>query len=406
MPCRRRIFLRTISLVLMTILCIQLNLQDPRSALAGDALPLTVGSRGNYVTQVSKRLRELRYLKKSNRNYTEDTAEAVRYFQRLNGLPETGEVDEATEGKLFSDSAVAAPWPTLEPLATPAPVPEPDWPDRDEAGYLAGEGEYFYENEEEGHWIYLTRNLQIHIRKVRDPSVTLEWFETEIFTRNGETFHTVMTDPEHPSKKYRFPFDIATNERFVLGFSDDFYATRIDEKQTVGIIIREGRILYDKTNRKTGHHLPNLDMLAQYPDGRFEVYLCNEYTAQELLDRGAVNVFSFGPILIRDGEINELLYTYYRSTEPRQALGMIAPGHYFLLSVQGRMTSSKGTNLQRVAEMMKEKGVTQALNLDGGNTMALVFHGQMLNKKATFRKRTFVRTVTSLIGIGYTDKWE
>ena len=45
----------------------------------------------------------------------------------------------------------------------------------------------------------------------------------------------------------------------------------------------------------------------------------------------------------------------------------------------------------------------QALNLDGGNTMALIFRGRMLNKLATFKKRNFVRTVTSLIGIGYTE---
>ena len=175
------------------------------------------------------------------------------------------------------------------------------------------------------------------------------------------------------------------------------------DKETVGIIIREGRILSDKTNSRTGHHLPNLDMMAQYPDGRLEVFECTEYTAQELVEKGAVNVFSFGPILLRDGEINELLYTYYRSIEPRHALGMIEPNHYFLLSIQGRNKDSKGTMLQRAAEMMKERGVQQALNLDGGNTMALIFRGRMLNKLATFKKRNFVRTVTSLIGIGYTE---
>ena len=118
---------------------------------------------------------------------------------------------------------------------------------------------------------------------------------------------------------------------------------------------------------------------------------------------GAVNVFSFGPILLRDGEINDLVYQYYKSIEPRHALGMIEPGHYFLLSVQGRTKESKGTFLQRVAEMMRDRGVKQALNLDGGNTMALIFRGRMLNKLATFKKRNFVRTVTSLIGIGHTE---
>ena len=190
----------------------------------------------------------------------------------------------------------------------------------------------------------------------------------------------------------------------MLAFSDDFFADRYTAERTVGIIIRNGRILSDKTHRQRGHQLPNLDMMAQYPDGTLAVYDCNELTAEELLEKGAVNVFSFGPWLIRDGRINDLVYTYYKSAEPRQALGMIAPGHYLLVSVQGRRKDSEGTTLQQVAELMQQRGVTQALNLDGGNTMALVFRGRMLNKLAVYKNRAFIRSVTSLIGIGETEE--
>jgi exopolysaccharide biosynthesis protein len=245
--------------------------------------------------------------------------------------------------------------------------------------------------------------LQVVITRRVDSSIPLEWFETEIWARNGEAFRTVVTDPVHPGRKFQYPFVIAREAKAVLAFSDDFYANRIQAKETVGIIIREGQLISSKTNKKTGHHLPNLDMMAQYPDGTLQVYQCNEITAEELLARGARNVFSFGPILIRDGEINDLVYTYYKSIEPRHALGIIEPNHYFLLSAQGRNSDSKGTTLQRMAEIMKEHGVQQALNLDGGNTMALVFRGRMLNKLAVYKKREFVRTVTSLIGIGMTE---
>ena len=293
---------------------------------------------------------------------------------------------------------------TREPLVTQEPVPEPEMPERDRDGFLAAEGEFIHEDEENGLWIYLSQTLQVEIRRQQDTRIPLIWFETDIRTRGEERFRTVMTDPEHPGKKYRFPYDIARDEGFVLGFSDDFYAERMKKKETVGIIIREGEIVSDRTNKKRTSHLPNLDMMIQYPDGRLEVCECTEYTAEELLEKGALNVFSFGPILIRDGEIDGKMYgSYYRSIEPRHALGMIEPGHYLLLSVQGRRNDSKGTMLQRMAEMMKYKGVTQALNLDGGNTMALVFCGKMLNKEAVYQNRKFVRSVTSLIGIGKTN---
>ena len=400
---RSRNVLQLMTVAVMVLLCIF----SCFSAFCEDEV-IGIGSKGNRVLEIKERLQKLGYLEQGSltKKYNEKTAAAVREFQRLNGLNETGEVDPETEGILFSDDAKRKPKATLNPLPTPGPMDETDWPERDEEGYLIQDGEFFHEDDEAGQWVYLSKNLQIFIKRGEEPSIPLEWFETEILTRNGETFRTAITDPDHPGKKFRYPYDISRDEGFVLGFSDDFYATRMADKETVGIIIREGQILCDKTNSKTGHHLPNLDMMAQYPDGRLEVYECTEYTAQELLEKGAVNVFSFGPILLRDGEINPMLYTYYRSIEPRHALGMIEPNHYLILSVQGRNKDSKGTMLQRVAEMMKERGVTQALNLDGGNTMALIFHGRMLNKLATFKKKNFVRTVTSLIGIGHTENQE
>ena len=294
---------------------------------------------------------------------------------------------------------------TREPLVTREPAPLPEMPERDAEGFLPEEGEFIYENDEAGLWIYLSATLQVEIRRQQDDRIPLIWFETDIRTRGEERFRTVMTDPEHPGKKGRFPYDIAKDAGFVLGFTDDFYAERMTKKQTVGIIIREGEIISSKTASKRTSHLPNLDMMIQYPDGRLEVCECTEYTAEELIAKGAINVFSFGPILIRDGEIDEKMYgSYYRSLEPRHALGMIEPGHYLLISVQGRKEKdSRGTMLQRVAEMMKDRGVTQALNLDGGNTMALMFRGRMLNKEAVYQNRKFVRSVTSLIGIGNTE---
>ena len=94
---------------------------------------------------------------------------------------------------------------------------------------------------------------------------------------------------------------------------DDFFAARMEKRETVGIIIRNGQIISDRTNRASGHHLPNLDMMAFYPDGTMAVYECNEYTAEELREKGAADVFSFGPVLLQDGEISEKVYKYYRS---------------------------------------------------------------------------------------------
>ena len=391
----------------LAVLCLFPSLCPLEAAAeaAPGVLPLKQGDKGPEVRQVKEQLKALRYTRaqKLNALYNEDCEKLVRQFQELNGLPVTGEVDEATWNRLFAGDAVKYPYPTMPPLASPEPTPVPDWPERDEEGFLAGSGEYWYENDEGGLWIYLSPTLSVTVTRRRDRKIPLEWFETDIRTRGDEALRTVATNPKKPGTNFKFPYVIAREENFVLGFSDDFYGLRIHDGSTVGIILREGEIIREKTNKSRGFRLPNLDVMAQFPDGTLKVFECNEKTAQELKDMSAVNVFSFGPILIRNGQIDNLVYDHFKSLEPRQALGMIAPNHFFLLSVQGRNSDSRGCPLQRVAEIMQAHGVTEALNLDGGNTMALIFRGRMLNKLAVYKKRKFVRSLTSLIGIGHSE---
>lgn len=376
-------------------------------AAAADFETLTLGARSESVKEMKQRLGALGYYSTDTftREFTQNTVEKVRLFQRSNGLPETGAVDAATWEAIFSDAALPPVKPTMKPVATPAPLPRPELPAQDAEGYLAGEGEWFYENDADGLWMYLSPDLQITIVRRQDSRLSMEWFETEILARNGQALESVMTDPKHLDRNAVKPETLAKRKKLVLAFSDDFSYNRVTKRETLGVIIRDGQALSKRTNARTGTHLPNLDMMAQYPDGSLRVYDCNEISADELLELGAVNVFSFGPWLIRDGQINGVLYENFRSIEPRHALGMIAPGHYFVLSVEGRCQASEGTVLQRMAEIMRSHGVTEALNLDGGNTMALVFHGKMLNQLAVYDGKKFIRTMTTMIGIGHTEAW-
>lgn len=362
---------------------------------------LQKGSSGEEVLRMKRRLRELGYFRTDdlNNKFNDSTVKALKTFEGKNGLKADGIFDEETAQALYADTALPAVTPT--PILPPRTLDIP-WPERDEEGYLAGEGEFWYENDEDGVWAYLTRNLQIVIAKMVDESIPLEWFETDIHMRGGETFRSIETNPERPGTRFRYPFEIAANNNLVLGFTDDFYGHRMNRKEKVGIVIRDGKVLSSKTYNKQLHSLPNLDMLAQFPDGTLKAYGAADISAEELLELGVTNVFCFGPVLLSEGEISPLL-EYYQTKSPRQALGMIEPGHYFLLSVLGRMESSEGCGLPYMARILKERGVVEALNLDGGNTMALIFRGRMLNKLATWKNSKFVRTVTSLIGIGVSE---
>ncbi len=90
------------------------------------ATSLKNGATGSDVRKMQKRLIELGYLSGSaDGDFGDATENAVRAFQRRNGLEVDGKAGEATLDKLYSSSAIAAA-PTATPTAKPTATPNPD----------------------------------------------------------------------------------------------------------------------------------------------------------------------------------------------------------------------------------------------------------------------------------------
>ena len=71
---------------------------------------LTVGAKGDAVTRLQQRLKDLGYLNgKVDGQYGGGTKRAVIAFQRRNGLDTDGVAGQETQAKLFAEDAVAAP---------------------------------------------------------------------------------------------------------------------------------------------------------------------------------------------------------------------------------------------------------------------------------------------------------
>ena len=84
----------------------------------GDAT-MEKGDKGTAVKQLQQRLRELGFYSSScDGNFGNETVNAVKAFQKKNGLAQTGIADAATQGKLNSDSAVKANATTTEVSGT------------------------------------------------------------------------------------------------------------------------------------------------------------------------------------------------------------------------------------------------------------------------------------------------
>jgi exopolysaccharide biosynthesis protein len=386
-------------------------------ALSEEYRELKQGMEGDDVQRFKKAMYWLGYFttEKLDGNYTKTTAERVKQLQKNNGLEQTGIADAALQELVFSGNAVktkSAPKPS--PVPTPAPTPEPPFdpesvlPPRTEEGFLAagaGTDEFVYADAERGFWFYLTPSLSIDLRRYEDKSnknATLVWFEADIHASPDSPMTAYLTPgTKNQGKAYSSPVELAKKNRAVLAFADDNFGDRWNGGSRTGVIVRNGQIIGEKTVADGKGKFPNLEILALFSDGSMKTFASDAYTAREYIDMGAVNTYAFGPILIQNGELSKymLMEEYYTYREPRCAIGMIAPYHYYLLVVKGRSTDSKGAYLTWLADNMLSHGVVEGMNLDGGGTTALVFMGKILNWSSVKE----LRQTTSITGFGVSE---
>lgn len=374
------------------------------------------GDEGRDVLRFKQAMYWLGYFTTENVSdqYNGTTVERVKWLQRNNGLEETGIATPELQELVFSGQAVKtddAPKPSPVPTPSPTPIPvkapeaSPSLPPLNEKGFLAenaGTEEFVYENEEDGQWIYITDSIAIDLRRYTDVENTLVWFEGDIKTSEETPLTAYLTNPtgKNPGKGYASPITLAKNNKVVLGITDDHFGDRWNGGARVGVIIRNGKIIKEQPRTTQKPTFPSLEVLAVFEDGSMKTFASDAHTGQEYLDMGVVNTYAFGPILVSEGQLGKWMLeeNFYHYREPRCAIGMYEPHHYFLLVAKGRTDDSKGVYLNWLAEKMLEKGVVEGMNLDGGGTTALMFMGKILNKA-----NRNLRSTSSITGFGVSE---
>lgn len=299
--------------------------------------------------------------------------------------------------------------------ATPAPTEVPAYmahmPALNAKGFL-DEGEYIYSSEDEGLWIYVSQTSKVIIQRKYDATQPLTWFEADLYgdLDAGEMLRTVQNDSEKMGKVRVDATETAKKHNVVFAMNTDYYTYRVavNNNRHTGIVIRDGRILYDDPyteKQVTNSMFPNLDMLAFMPDGSLKVYHSWEKTAQEFIDEGVQTVYSFGPYLLLDGKVSERAYANNENKNPRCAIGMVEPGHYVAIMCEGRLKRSAGVTISYLAKMMRAKGCQVAFNMDGGQTAVMVFMGKQLNQIGAYDGgKTNSRPTSEVLGFGTSEQ--
>ena len=184
--------------------------------------------------------------------------------------------------------------------------------------------------------------------------------------------------------------DIADENNAVLAINGDYYGARQS-----GYVIRNSK-LYRNTSG-------DRDALVIQKNGEFKFVSESETSAEQLLQDGALQVFSFGPVLLNNSEIsvgeNEEVGMAMASN-PRTAVGYLGNNHYVFVVSDGRTSESAGLSLYELASFMKESGVVDAYNLDGGGSSTMVFKGEIINNPTTNGHSNQERAVSDIIYIG------
>ena len=387
--------------ILLAAILLILALTLPAS---GTAEGLKEGSRGDEVLDLKVRLFDLGYLhslKNANNRYTAETAEMVSEFQLFNGLPQTGEADAATLEMMNSPGAVKAPLPENRPLynidpdSVPGIIPD-DLPPLDNQGYLApGSSPYTYKNRGAGYWEYRSDSMKLTITRFYQAADEIEWFEAYVCYKDGGK--PISVESRKSGTALESPLKLAEESGVVFAVNDDFCRYRARKNLRTGIVVRDGEVRANSTSPQKRSRIPSLEVLALFRDGTLKTFASDAHTGQEYLDMGVTDTWAFGPALVQEGEVPRYFYSKdYRSyREPRCAMGMVKPGEYCALIITGRKDGSRGATFGWMAEKMLAMGATEALNLDGGGTTALVFQGELLNRAENSKS---IRSVSGLIG--------
>jgi uncharacterized protein YigE (DUF2233 family) len=104
-------------------------------------------------------------------------------------------------------------------------------------------------------------------------------------------------------------------------------------------------------------------------DGTVGLFPATDFDLTAIMDRHPYQIWSFGPILLSDGEIPEDYDTDMLLPGRRAAFGYFEPGHYCFVLMEGAVT------LQSLSETMRALGCESAYALYGGSLAEMDFDG-------------------------------
>ena len=257
--------------------------------------------------------------------------------------------------------------------------PEPDSTGEETVPHQAATGDFsqkFADKFTDGEIIitdttYHSANLNITLSKMTGGFGDYDevCFVEDIYIRNIDCLRTVLAKDRFGRSLTESVVSMSKRANAVCAINSDFYSFG-----GAGIVIRNGMLYRDE-------YQSGEEVLVIFRDGSMWVYSKEEQMDfEKLMADGAWQAFSFGPSLL---DVNGELRSKYKDVnhDPRTIIGMVEPGHYMFIVVDGRQKGySDGLTYEESAMLAKRLGCKVAFNLDGGKTTQMLFGGNVVNK--------------------------
>lgn len=262
---------------------------------------------------------------------------------------------------------------SIEAEPTPAPTIDPnDWRAKFRGKFTDGEIETTDNS-------YKSANINISIKEVKKGKVP--YYIADIYVADLKYVKTAFAKDPNVMGDRALADKVAKQNEAIIAINGDQCVDNL------GTVVRNGQLYRERKS--------SADVLVMNYDGSMEVFSPDTFDVDKIKSQGVYQVWTFGPMLLQDGQPMTKFNSTVTSSNPRTAVGYYEPGHYCFVVVGGRQRSySLGCTMQELSQLMYDLGCTVAYNLDGGKSSEMIFMGEMVNQQKGRR------SVTDILYIG------
>ncbi|MDR1733352.1 MAG: phosphodiester glycosidase family protein [Oscillospiraceae bacterium] len=232
---------------------------------------------------------------------------------------------------------------------------------------------------------YEDENIRIAITTTRAYDTTVHIAEVQI--KDVHYLKTAFADNTFGRNITANTSQIAKENNAIFAINGDYCGFRGS-----GYVLRNG-VLYRSTGEETACVLDETGQLSAIPESLLQA------TASYW------QIWSFGPVLLDGGiptvDEHSEISGRTANSNPRTAIGQIAPLHFCFVVSEGRTSGNAGLSLLQLAQVCADRGCTFAYNLDGGGSSTMWFNGQLVNAPSTGGNKISERAVSDIVFIGY-----